>query len=155
MKIFKLYREINLPISKQKCWDFFSSPKNLKTITPDYMGFDITEGGDSDMYEGQIISYKVSPLLGIKMSWVTEITHVKDYEYFVDEQRFGPYKLWHHKHFFTEIEGGMKCVDLVHYAPPLSLISSALNALVIRKKLNQIFDYRTKTLINLFGDLKP
>ncbi|MCM8536604.1 MAG: SRPBCC family protein [Lentisphaeraceae bacterium] len=150
---YKLTRSIDLKIDKQTCWDFFSSPQNLKKITPDYMGFDIVEGGDCKMFQGQIIAYKVSPLLGIKSDWVTEITHVKDFDFFVDEQRFGPYKFWHHKHFFTEITGGMRCIDEIHYLPPFNLLAPVLNSLIIRKKLNEIFDYRTEILKKTFGEL--
>ena len=151
---YKLHRTIDLPIDRKACWEFFSDPKNLKIITPDYMGFDIVEGGDCRMYAGQIIGYKVSPLLGLKMSWVTEITHVKEDEFFVDEQRFGPYRLWHHKHYFKEIRGGMRCIDEVHYLPPLRLISPILNDLIIKNKLKEIFDYRTQKLVELFGEIK-
>ena len=105
------------------------------------------------MFEGQIIAYKVSPLMGLKITWVTEITHVRDNEFFVDEQRFGPYKFWHHKHFFSEIKGGMRCIDEVHYAPPFSLISSIINSLMIKDKLKEIFDYRTDKLKELFGEV--
>ena len=153
VKLFKLYRAIDLSMSKKECWDFFSDPKNLKVITPDYMGFDIVEGGDTKMFAGQIIAYKVSPLLGLKLSWVTEITHVRENEFFVDEQRFGPYKFWHHKHFFTEIEGGMRCIDEVHYALPFSFISSLTNRLLIKAKLDEIFDYRSKVLSEKFGEV--
>ncbi|MCH2207709.1 MAG: SRPBCC family protein [Lentisphaerales bacterium] len=151
---YKLHRVIDLPISKEKCWDFFSDPKNLKVITPDYMGFDIVEGGNCRMYQGQIIGYKVSPLIGVKVSWVTEITHVRENEFFVDEQRFGPYKFWHHKHFFKEIRGGMRCVDEIHYLPPVSLFAPLLNALIIKSKLKEIFDYRSEKLESLFGLIK-
>jgi ligand-binding SRPBCC domain-containing protein len=154
MKFFKLFRKIDLAISKDQCGDFFSDPKNLKKIIPSYMGFHIIEGGDVHMYEGQIIAYKVSPMQGLKLTWVTEITNVREGEFFVDEQRIGPYKFWHHKHFFSEIEGGMRCVDEVHYAPPFSLIAPLTNRLVITSKLKQIFDYRTEVLINTFGILE-
>ena len=98
---FKRQQEINQPI--EKLWNFISSPKNLKKITPDYMGFDVTSENLPDkMYEGMIISYKVSPVLGIKTNWVTEITHVEEGKYFVDEQRVGPYKIWHHQHFLNQ-----------------------------------------------------
>ena len=154
MRLFKLHRSIDLPISKEKCWGFFSSPQNLKIITPNYMGFDIVEGGKEKMYQGQIIAYKVSPMFGLKISWVTEITHVNEYKFFVDEQRFGPYRFWHHKHYFEEIENGMRCIDLVHYAPPMSLIAKAVDSLFIKNKLKQIFDYRAEKLKSLFGELK-
>ena len=153
MKMFKLYRSMDLKIGKDECWEFFSNPVNLKTITPDYMGFDIVEGGDCKMFQGQIIAYKVSPLLGLKLNWVTEITHVKEGQFFVDEQRFGPYKFWHHKHFFEEKNGGMRCVDEVHYGLSAGIFSSFVNKLMVASKLKQIFDYRTKVLTEKFGTL--
>lgn len=147
---FKREQFIQEPI--ESIWDFISSPKNLKTITPDYMGFDITtENLPEKMYEGMIISYKVSPLLGIKTTWVTEITHVEENRYFVDEQRIGPYKLWHHQHFLEEKEGGTLMIDIVSYSPPFGFIGSLLNIIAIRKKLTEIFDYRTQVLNELFG----
>ncbi|MFM2212900.1 MAG: hypothetical protein RL427_163, partial [Bacteroidota bacterium] len=99
MKIYTLHTKQNLPISLEEAWAFLSDPKNLKTITPEYMGFKTLSGDDRTMFPGQIIQYIVTPVLGIPMKWVTEITHVENLKYFVDEQRFGPYALWHHKHF--------------------------------------------------------
>ena len=113
MKIYRKKTIQKLPISVSEAWDFLSDPGNLKTITPDYMGFKILEGHESKMYAGQIIKYTVTPVLGIRTGWVTEITHVEDQKYFVDEQRFGPYALWHHKHFLNEIEGGKILADLL------------------------------------------
>ena len=101
MKVYRLDTAQQLPCDLDTAWNFFSSPVNLKQITPEYMGFDITSDlGDGKMYPGQIITYIVKPILGIPLRWITEITHVKDLEYFVDEQRFGPYSLWHHQHWF-------------------------------------------------------
>ena len=154
MKVFKLERQQDLAVSSKTCWDFFADPQNLKKITPDYMGFDIVEGGDSEMYAGQIIAYKVRPMLNFKVTWVTEITHVKEGEFFVDEQRFGPYKFWHHKHFFQSISGGTRCRDEIHYIPPVSLIAPLLNHFLIKDKLNEIFDYRAKFLEAKFGLVK-
>jgi ligand-binding SRPBCC domain-containing protein len=134
-------------------WNFISSPKNLKTITPDYMGFDIiTEGTPEKMYEGLIIAYKVSPLLGIKTTWVTEITNVKENRYFVDEQRIGPYKLWHHQHILEETAEGTLMTDIVSYAPPFGLLGNLANGIIVKRKLNEIFNYRTKVLNELFPD---
>ena len=136
----------------EEVWDFISSPKNLKEITPDYMGFDITsEGLPEKMYQGMIISYKVSPLLGIKTNWVTEITHVRDLEYFVDEQRIGPYKIWHHQHFIEPIKNGVLMRDIVTYQPPFGILGAMMNGIVIRKKLEEIFDYRTKAVEEKYG----
>ena len=103
MKIYRLHTKQNLPISLDEAWNLLSDPKNLQKITPDYMGFKILSGAYRPMFPGQIIQYIVTPVLGIPTKWVTEITHVVDNQYFVDEQRFGPYALWHHKHFIKEI----------------------------------------------------
>ena len=133
-------------------WDFISSPKNLKRITPDYMGFDITSHNPQDtMYPGMIISYKVSPVLGIKMRWVTEITHVREKDYFVDEQRVGPYAIWHHEHKIEPIEGGVLMTDIVSYKPPFGILGTLANGLFIRRQLNEIFKYRTTAVEEIFG----
>lgn len=133
-------------------WDFMSSPKNLATITPAYMGFHIlSDLGDEKMYAGQIIEYYVTPVAGIKMHWVTEITHVKDKHYFVDEQRIGPYALWHHKHFLKEVPGGVEMNDLVHYKAPFGILGRLANAIFIEKQLSEIFDYRHKVLEERFN----
>ena len=154
MTIYTLHKKQNLPITIQQAWDFLSDPKNLKTITPDYMGFHIQSGADRPMYAGQIIQYIVTPVLGIKTKWVTEITHVVDKHYFVDEQRFGPYALWHHKHFIKEIEGGVIMEDVIHYKPPFGIIGVLLNFLFINSKLNTIFKHRELELIKTFGNFK-
>ncbi len=154
MKIYTLHEKQKLPISLDKAWDFFSDPKNLKTITPDYMGFDIVSGADRKMYSGQIIEYIVTPIAGIKTKWVTEITHIKEKEFFVDEQRFGPYKLWHHKHFLTPIENGVLMEDLLHYKLPMGKLGQLAHPFLVKPKLKEIFDYRFKKLNDLFGEYK-
>ena len=140
-----------LPITMEKAWEFLSDPKNLKRITPDYMGFDILSGADRSMFPGQIIQYRLTPILNIPFRWVTEITHVKDMEYFVDEQRVGPYTLWHHQHFLEEKENGTLMTDIVSYAPPFGVLGSIANTILIKHKLKEIFDYREKTIIKMFG----
>ena len=141
-------------ITKEKAWEFLSSPKNLKTITPEYMSFDILSGADRPMFAGQIIQYIVTPLLGIKTKWVTEITHVVEGEYFVDEQRFGPYALWHHKHFIKEIPGGVEMEDIIDYKVPMGILGQLVHPFIVKPKLNEIFEYRRKKLIELFGEIK-
>lgn len=143
-----------LPISLKEAWEFFSDPKNLKEITPSNMGFNITSNFfKEEMYEGMIITYTVKPLLGIKMPWMTEITHLKQMEFFVDEQRVGPYKVWHHQHHFKEIDGGVEMTDIVDYVVPFGILGRLIEPIIVRPKLNQIFDYRTKKMISLFGEL--
>ena len=151
MKIYTLHKKQNLPISVNQAWDFLSDPRNLKTITPDYMGFHILSGADRPMFPGQIIQYIVTPVLGIKTKWVTEITHVRDKEYFVDEQRFGPYSLWHHKHFIKPIEGGVEMEDIVDYKVPMGILGQLVHPILVKPKLEEIFNYRTKKLEELFG----
>jgi len=153
MKIYTKHAKQKLPITKEQAWDFLSSPKNLATITPDYMGFNILSGADRPMYAGQIIQYIVTPVLGIKTKWVTEITHVREGEYFVDEQRFGPYALWHHKHFIKEIDGGVEMEDIIDYKLPLGLLGQLAHPFIVKPKLNEIFEYRKNKLEELFGKI--
>ncbi len=133
-------------------WEFMSSPKNLATITPKYMGFEILNNfGEDKMYPGQIIEYYVKPIMNIKLHWVTEITHVKENEYFVDEQRFGPYTFWHHKHFLKEVPQGVEMYDLVHYKMPLGFIGKIGNNLFVKKQIKEVFDYRYKKVEEIFN----
>ena len=154
MKIYTFHSKQNLPISLDEAWEFLSNPKNLKTITPPYMGFKTLSGDDREMFAGQIIQYIVTPVLGIPMKWVTEITHVQDKKYFVDEQRFGPYALWHHKHFLKEIPGGVEMEDIVDYKVPMGILGQLVHPFLVAPKLKEIFDFRTKKLIELFGEFK-
>jgi ligand-binding SRPBCC domain-containing protein len=152
MAFYQLVKTLKLPVSISQIWDFISVPDNLKDITPAHMGFVITGNtGKGKMYPGMIISYKVSPLLGIKLNWVTEITHVKEFEYFVDEQRIGPYSMWHHQHKIEPIEGGVLMTDVVTYQPPLGIVGAVANSLIIKKQLQQIFNYREVALEQRFG----
>jgi len=154
MGFYQLYRTQKIPATIEQVWDFISSPANLKKITPGYMGFNITSKLLSEkMYPGMIISYKVSPVLGIKMTWVTEITQVKEKEYFVDEQRVGPYLMWHHEHKLEPIEGGVLMIDIVSYKPPFGFFGSIANSVFIKKQLKEIFDFRTVTVENIFGKI--
>lgn len=136
----------------EEAWDFFSSPRNLAKITPEHMGFLITSKFNGEkMYPGMLITYKVSPLLGIKMDWCTEITHVIDKKYFVDEQRFGPYAMWHHQHHFKAVEGGIEMTDIVNYAIPLGFLGRIMNGLMISSEIEKIFSYREKKIKELFS----
>ncbi|HSO87837.1 MAG TPA: SRPBCC family protein [Draconibacterium sp.] len=152
MGFYQLHKTQKIPASIDQVWDFISSPANLKKITPRYMGFNITSKLLSEkMYPGMIISYKVSPVLGIKMTWVTEITHVKEKEYFVDEQRIGPYFMWHHEHKIEPVEGGVLMTDIVSYKPPFGILGSIANSILIKKQLKKIFDFRVKAVEKIFG----
>ncbi len=151
MGFYQLKTTQKISAPPEQVWDFISSPANLKKITPDHMGFDITSGDLPDkMYPGMIISYKVSPLLGLKLTWVTEITHAEDKKYFVDEQRVGPYTIWHHEHIIEPAEGGALMKDIVSYKPPFGFLGSIANSLIIKKQLKEIFDYREKAIEKIF-----
>ena len=152
MAFYQFYAEQKMHASIDEVWDFISSPQNLKEITPDSMGFDITSKNLSKkMYPGMIISYIVKPLLGIKTNWVTEITQVREKEFFIDEQRIGPYALWHHEHHIEEIEDGVLMKDLITYQPPFGIFGAIANTLIIKSKLKEIFDYRQQAIEKKFG----
>ena len=151
MGIYTLKTTQLIPAKLNDVWDFISSPKNLKEITPDYMGFEIKTSLPEKMYAGLFIQYTVRPVLGIKMTWVTEITHVEEKKYFVDEQRMGPYAIWHHQHHLEEVAGGILMTDIIDYQPPFGFLGDIANALFIKKQLAEIFEYRRKVLIDIFG----
>jgi len=151
MKIHTVKYEQFVPVDLATAWEFFSSPKNLAKITPQHMGFQITNKYEvGKMYPGMLITYKVSPLLGIKLDWCTEITHVKDQVYFVDEQRFGPYAMWHHQHHFEAVVGGVMMTDIVDYAIPFGFIGSLANKLLVKKAVIEIFEFRKQKIAELF-----
>lgn len=154
MGVYTLKASQKIPASKEEVWDFISSPKNLKEITPDYMGFEIQTELPEKMYPGMIIQYKVSPILGIKMTWVTEITHVEHEKFFVDEQRVGPYRMWHHQHHIREIPGGILMEDIIDYQPPMGLLGDIANSLFIARQLDEIFAYRKEAVEKRFGVFK-
>lgn len=143
-----------VPVSLEQAWDFFSRPENLGKITPAYMRFNITSPPVARMYAGEVITYFIRPVLGVALSWMTEITHVKDHQYFVDEQRQGPYKMWHHQHHFEVVEGGVKMTDIVHYQLPLGFLGSFAEWLFVKKQVKGIFEYRRKAIEELFGVFK-
>lgn len=148
--MYQLQKRIFVKAPLSEVWDFFSSPANLKKITPPSMGFDIIQGGEGSMYPGQIISYKVKPMLNIPAFWVTEITHVVDKQYFVDEQRIGPYRMWHHEHHFVEVEGGVEITDIVSYVLPLGFLGKIAHFLFVGHKLEHIFAFRSRAIAQYF-----
>ena len=146
-----LIRTQNLPITLGEAWEFFSDPSNLNKMTPGDMNFRITSDlGNGRMYAGMIITYKVSPVLSIPLTWVTEITQVKDQEFFIDSQVHGPYRFWHHQHLFREVPGGVEMTDIVSYALPFDPLSRPINSLLVEKKVKEIFKFREKKLEVLF-----
>ncbi len=140
-----------LPISLEAAWDFFSSPKNLAVITPKELNLIPTSELPEEMYPGMFIEYTVRPLFGVPVKWVTEITHVREHEFFVDEQRLGPYQIWHHQHHFKSIPGGVEMLDIVDYRLPLGPLGIFMQKIMVGKKVEEIFEFRTKRLEELFG----
>lgn len=151
--LYRLVRSQKLPISVEKAWEFFCDPRNLALITPPDLDFKVTSEVPAEIYPGLIISYKVRPLFSIPTTWVTEISHVRAPHFFVDTQVAGPYKLWHHEHELTAIEGGVKMDDRVSFVPPFGPIGDIVYHLVIKRRLEQIFDYRYAALQERFGIL--
>ena len=150
MKPFVFERLQILPTTLEEAWEFFSDPGNLVKITPPAMDFRITSTPQAVTYAGQILTYTVRPLLGISMAWTTEITHVSRPDFFVDEQRFGPYRFWHHQHFFREVDGGTEVRDLVHYLLAHDQLAWLVNCLIVAPRLRKIFDYRSTALWDIF-----
>jgi len=150
--MYQIKRIQNIPIDLKKAWDFFSQPDNLKLITPDYLNFRILSKSDAgEMYPGMIITYTLSPLFHISINWATEISQVKEYKYFIDNQIKGPYKIWHHEHHFKETEQGVEMRDILYYEIPYGFVGRFLHKLIIGKKVNEIFNYREQKIKELFG----
>jgi ligand-binding SRPBCC domain-containing protein len=154
MSVYVLKQVQKMPVSLERAWNFFSQPKNLAVITPEYLNLKFTnELFHEETYPGQVITYKVKPLLGIPVFWMTEITHVERFRYFVDEQRSGPYAMWHHEHHFKEIPGGVEMTDIIHYRLPFGIFGR-IGASFIRKQLDGLFSYRKQKIDELFGVLR-
>ena len=152
MKVYKKEWNQFIPRPMEEVWEFFSRPENLNEVTPKEMNFEIlSDIANKPMYEGMIINYKVTPLLGIKMRWTTEIQRIKEGKYFVDEQRFGPYAMWHHEHHFEEKDGGVYMTDLLHYAIGFGPVGNLANWLIVDNKIDEIFNYRFEAVEKLFG----
>ena len=152
MKLNYLEREQLLPLDLDEAWDFFSSPKNLDAITPPDVQFNILSGADKKMYPGQLISYRIKPLFNIPMTWVTEITQCKEKQYFVDEQRFGPYRFWHHQHHFEVTSEGVMMKDILHYALPMGWLGELVGGNFVKNKVEHIFSYRFEVLDQIFKE---
>jgi ligand-binding SRPBCC domain-containing protein len=152
MAVYSIKAIQKIPISVDEAWDFFSHPKNLAEMTPEKLNLKfVNELYGDEMYAGQVMEYKVKPILGIPMYWMTEITHVQPKQFFVDEQRFGPYRMWHHQHHFKTLDGGVEMTDLIHYKIPGWFLGDMANSLFVRKQLKNIFSYRFQKVEEFFG----
>lgn len=147
----KLLQEQFLPISLERAWEFFATPRNLNEITPSDMVFEITSALPDKMYEGLMITYKLQPMFNISIEWCTEITHIKYMEYFVDEQRKGPYNIWHHEHHFEAVPNGVIMRDILYYDIGKSIIGWLAGELFVHKKVREIFEFRRKMLETYFS----
>jgi ligand-binding SRPBCC domain-containing protein len=150
MALKTLKTTLLLPITPEQAWTFFSSPRNLNEITPADMTFHITSEIPDEMYEGLFITYKLKPFLNIPVSWVTEITHIKNQSYFIDEQRVGPYRIWHHEHHFREVPGGVEMKDILHYDVGKSIFGWMASKLFVDQRVKEIFEFREKKLREIF-----
>ncbi len=153
MRLERLHYVLRLPVGLSVAWDFFSDPRNLGRMTPPSLAIEITSGPPPRMVPGMIITYTIRPLLGIPVRWVTEITHVREPHLFVDEQRFGPYRFWHHQHHFREVDGGIEIADLVHYSLPFGVIGRVLGGSYVRRQLAGVFSFRRTFLEETFGTM--
>ena len=146
-----LERTTLIPQPIKLVWGYFSDPRNLDKMTPEFLKFEILNGGDESIFEGQVIDYRIQILPGVKQRWLTEITHCKKNAYFVDEQRIGPYRLWHHLHRFTETDQGVAMIDQVHYAMPFGPLGALARSLFVKRRLDALFNFRRAYLQRKFG----
>jgi ligand-binding SRPBCC domain-containing protein len=151
-RLYSISGKQNIPIYLDQAWDYISSPENLKEITPENFNFQIISKKPAEkMHKGMIIEYKVSPVLGIKMKWVSEITAIEEKKFFIDEQRKGPFSYWHHQHLLKEINGGVEMTDIIHYRLPFGFIGDIAQIIIVKKQIKDLFDYRFKKLEDKFG----
>lgn len=151
MGIYTLLKTQVIRATLPQAWDFFSSPRNLPKITPPEMGFDILSDVPEKMFAGLMIQYRVRPMLGIPLRWLTEITHVEDQQFFVDEQRVGPYAIWHHEHHFKDLgDGRVEMMDRITYVPPLGILGDIVHPFIIQPQLERIFAFREKAVETWF-----
>ncbi len=149
--IYRIYQEQILPISIEEAWNFFATPKNLNEVTPSELDFKVLSPFPDKMYEGLIIQYRIKPMINIPLNWCTEITHIKEMDYFVDEQRKGPYKMWHHEHHFSVVPGGVLMKDILFYDIGMGILGNIAGKLFVHKKVRAIFNYRFNALKDYFG----
>jgi len=155
MKVYRIHRRQVLPIDLERAWTFFWTPHNLEAMTPSFLNFRITSDLSDGAYSGLIITYRIAAVAGIPMTWVTEIKHVNEPFMFVDEQRLGPFRFWHHQHRFREVPGGIEMEDIVHYVMRLGWLGQLVHRIFIRRRLEHIFDFRCAYLNERFQPSEP
>tara|TARA_B110000263_G_scaffold195326_1_gene173683 strand:- start:81 stop:578 length:498 start_codon:yes stop_codon:yes gene_type:complete len=152
--LYTLYAKQTVAKEIDLLWDFFRKPRNLNKLTPEDVQFKIISGESDDFYEGKIISYKIKPFKLVALNWVTEISQVKEGSYFIDNQIFGPYKMWHHEHHFKRNDNGTtEIIDKVKYKVPFYILGRLIHKIFIRRKLFKIFMFRQKKINELFNNL--
>lgn len=154
MKMYRLRNTQKLPISLDEAWEFLSNPNQLENITTDELSFQKLHDIPDKMYEGMLMQLRLKPFLRIQLDWLTEITHIKEKEYFIDEQRLGPFRFWHHEHRVLPIEGGVEIQDTVHYVMPFSILGRFVHWLFLRKQLENIFNFREEAIEKVFSRFK-
>ena len=151
MHVYRLKRTQILPVSLDAAWDFLCRPEHLRDLTPPAVRLTVTSDLPDRMYPGLIITYRLGLYSMFYFNWVTEITQAEPLSYFIDEQRSGPYRFWHHEHRLRSVEGGVEMKDLVHYALPFGVLGRMVHAAIVKNQLNAIFDYRREALADRFG----
>lgn len=155
MSIHRFESSQHLRTSPEEAWAFFATPRNLAAITPPNMRFELTSVPPARMYPGLVITYRLRPFGGIPVTWVTEITHIEEPHRFVDEQRVGPYRMWHHEHTFVPVPGGVGARDLVYYVLPGGPLGALLNRWLVGPRVRAIFEHRRRVLAARFGEVQP
>ncbi len=151
MHVYRLQRTQNLPVSLETAWEFLCRPEHLRDLTPPGVGLTVTSELPDRVYPGLIITYRLKLNKMLYFNWVTEITQAEPLRYFIDEQRSGPYRFWHHEHRLRSTEQGVEMTDLIHYALPFGFLGRMVHAAIVKNQLNAIFDYRRKALSERFG----
>lgn len=152
MKIHSFKQKQLLHISHDQAWAFFANPQNLTKLTPEWMQLTLLSEAPQMMYEGMIITQQIKPILGIPLTWVTEITRIKERSYFIDEQRIGPYRFWHHEHRLRETPTGIEIIDTLHYALPFGIFGEIAHQIAVKRKIAEVFAFRYEALEKLFGE---
>ena len=149
LKIYKLKREVTIPAPVENVFSFFSAAENLNLITPPWLYFKILTPLPIKMEKNTLIDYSIK-LLGLRMTWKTEIMIWQPPHKFIDRQIEGPYRVWEHTHQFEKKAEGTQMTDIVRYAVPGFVLSPLIHYLFVRPRLDKIFAYRKQRMLELF-----